>query len=239
MDSYKMTHINYKDLKERMSQILKGFWKVQSIHKLPSQPRIKINNKEYLLLKTIKNPKQTPSFISFCHEEKNTKKIKKCKSACESNKNIFITSNTKRKIINRNNNKNQDLSCLFNKIYGKFTYEPSIYNEFQMFYLKRNKVYKPRKFKEVIKDCIAMNEYNNYLKNIQRSKSTLSGRTINNKLKIKTDKKYCNIGLNVNNKNIMSENRNKKIEFNDEKIFSISRLNKSNKRVKNNIFPII
>ena len=240
MNVNKMTHINYKDLKERMSQILKGFWKVQSIHKLSSQPRIKINNKEYLLL-TPKSLKPTPSFISFCHEEKHTKQLSKSKSAFTptfNNKNIFITSNIKRKNNNNYSNKNQDLNFLYKKIYGKFTYEPYIYNEFQMFCMKRQKEYQPRRFKDVIKDCIAMKEYNNYLNNIQRSKSTFQCRNIN-KFKIKKEKNYFSINLNGNNKNTISEDRNKKIIFNDDKIFSISRLKKNNIEMKNDIFPVI
>ena len=37
MSNNNMTHINYKNVKERMTETNKGFWKVQLIHKLTTK----------------------------------------------------------------------------------------------------------------------------------------------------------------------------------------------------------
>ena len=62
------------------------------------------------------------------------------------------------------------MKTLYNKIYGKFNYEPFLYNELQFLYLLKEKNLRPRKFKEVVKDSIALKEYIDYVSNLQRMK---------------------------------------------------------------------
>ena len=169
-----MTHINYKNLKERMSETNKGFWKVQSIHKLNTKLKMRYNPKDYIILKAIKKPSQKiPSFISFIHEEQPPKKQKKLEKqknhSCGrlTTNNIFITNNIKKTISKEKIEKTKNL---FNKMFGKFIYEPYLYNEFQFFSLQKEKRLLPRRFKDVVKDCIALREYRNYISSLQKMK---------------------------------------------------------------------
>ena len=175
ISSYDMTHTNYKNIRERMSETNKGFWKVQSIHKLTTRLKTRYNPKDFIILKTIKKPPpKIPPFILFAHEEnpKNPKKLKNQKNnSCGTLtvQRIFITGEEKKnKDIKE---KNEKTKTLFHKVYGKFDYEPFLYNEFQFLYLQKEKRLLPRKFKDVLKDCIALREYKNYINNLKKTKN--------------------------------------------------------------------
>ena len=171
---YDMTHINYKNLRERMSETSKGFWKVQSIHKITEKLKNRYNQKDYIILKTIKKPPiKTPPFILFEHEEKNQKMKKKLENQKNNScgrltvKNFFITSEktNKKKLLEQS----EKAKILYNKIYGSFSYEPYLYNEFQFLSLQKERLL-PRKFNDVIKDCMALREYKNFINNMKKTK---------------------------------------------------------------------
>ena len=215
--NYNMTHINYKNLKERMSETSKGFWKVQSIHKLTTQLKMRYNPKDYIILKTIKKPPpKIPPFILFEHEVKKHKNLENQKNnSCGrlTVQNFFITGNEKIKEIKEKKDKEK---TLFNKLYGNFSYEPYLYNEFQFFFLKREKRLLPRRFKDVLKDCIAFREYKNYLNNLQKikdEKNMTQKELNNNESKINNKKSMtmiCRRNYNDNEiiNNIFGENKN-------------------------------
>lgn len=168
-----MTHINYKNVKERISEISKGFWKVQLIHKLTTKLNTRYNPKDFITLKTIKKPPQKlPSFISFEHNGSSKKIIKHVQknNSCPklTSKDFFITVNKKKN--DKEKIENDKIKILYNKIFGKFNYEPSLYNELQFLYLFKEKNLRPRKFKEVVKDSIELKDYIDYLSNLQRMK---------------------------------------------------------------------
>ena len=169
--NYDMTHINYKNAKERMSETSKGFWKVQTIHKLTTQLKLRYNPKDYIILKTIKKPPpKIPPFILFEHEKKKPKKLENQKNnSCQrlTVQNFFITGSEKSKEIKVKKEKEK---LLFNKIFGNFSYEPFLYSEFQFFSLKKEKRMLPRRFKDVVKDSIALREYKKYLNNLHKVK---------------------------------------------------------------------
>ena len=261
--SYDMTHINYKNVKERMSETSKGFWKVQSIHKLTTKLKMRYNPKDYIILKTIKKPPpKIPPFILFEHEEmqKKKKKLENQKnSSCGrlTVQNFFITENQKKKYNKETLDKNR---TLFNKIYGKFTYEPYLYNEFQFFCLKREKRLLPRKFKDVVKDCIALREYKNYINNLQRVRGEQNEKNINNltqneinKNEIFTNNKksmtvICKRNLSDNEilDNVFGENKNEESILSDNiKNLSSNKMKEksskssaSMKNIRNNYFLI-
>lgn len=189
--NYDMTHINYRNVKERMSETSKGFWKVQSIHKLTAKLKLRYNPKDYIILKTIKKPPpKIPPFIFFEHEKYPKKKLENQKnnSCCRLTvQNFFITSEKNKTIKETEERKNK----IFNKIYGKFIYEPYLYNEFQFFCLKREKRLLPRRFKDVVKDCMALREYKNYIKDLQKKKdkNNMTQNFIENKKEIHTNDK--------------------------------------------------
>jgi len=175
LSTYDMTHINYKNIRERMSKTNKGFWKVQSIHKLATKLKMRYNPKDYIILKTIqKSAPKIPPFILFRHEEKNAKKQKKFENQKNNScgrltvQNFFITGNEKN--IKDIKEKAEKTKILFNKVYGNFDYEPYLYNEFQFLYLQKEKRLLPRKFKDVVKDCIALREYKNYINKLKKTK---------------------------------------------------------------------
>ena len=169
-----MTHINYQNLKRRMCFANKGFWKVQSIHKLSTKLQLRYNPKYFIALKLIKRhlPK-IPPFISFQHQEKFPKKNKNLKNhkslSCENftSTNFFITNDFKN---SRKIEKEEKTKSIFNKLYGKFVYEPYLYNELQFISLEKEKRMLPRKFNEVVKDCLALSEYKKYLNNLKKMK---------------------------------------------------------------------
>ena len=170
--NYKMHFRNYKFLKHRMLEKHKGFWKAQSVHKLELKLSKKFNTKDFLMLKTIQNsPKYIPTFISF---SKN-----KDKSELEKEKLIKIRENlpqtTKHKlfITNKKQKRSENLKYkerkkhLYINLYKDFSYEPFLYNELQFIYLIGKDKTVPRKFNEVLKDCLIMDKYNNLLKNMK------------------------------------------------------------------------
>lgn len=221
-----MTHINYKNLKERMSETNKGFWKVQSIHKLNTKLKMRYNPKDFIILKGIKKPSQKiPSFISFIHEEQPLKKQKKLEKqknhSCGqlTTNNIFITDNIKKAIKKE---KIEKIKNLFNTIYGKFIYEPYLYNELQFFSLQKEKRLLPRRFKDVVKDCIALREYRKYISSLQKMKDE-KNMTENDVHNLHTnDKKSMTViyKMNLNDEimdNIFREYKNKDSILNDSK----------------------
>ena len=263
--TYDMTHINYKNVKERMSETSKGFWKVQSIHKLTTKLKMRYNPKDYIILKTIKKPPQKiPPFILFEHEEKMPKKQKKLENQKNNScgrltaQNFFITENKKDKYKKEIAEKNK---TLFNKIYGRFTYEPFLYNEFQFFCLKRDQRLLPRKFKDVVKDCIALREYKNYINSLQRVRGVQDEKKVNsitqneiNKNEIFTNNKksmtvICKRNLSDNEilDNVFGDNRNEESILSDNNIKNLSnnklkekssKSSASMKNIRNNYFLI-
>lgn len=167
-----MTHINYKAIKDRMLESTKGFWKVQSIHRLTTRLQNRYNPKDYIILKTIKKPPpKLPAFISFEHEEKCKKRnLENNKNnSCANLKvgNFFITGNERRLY---KPSKKEEIKNIFDKLFKNYTYEPFLYNDFQFFYLKKEKRLLPRKFKDVVKDSLAFREYQNYIQSLQKRK---------------------------------------------------------------------
>jgi hypothetical protein len=224
MSNNNMTHINYKNVKERMTETNKGFWKVQLIHKLTTKLSMRYNPKDFITLKTIKKPPQKlPSFISFEHSG-SSKKIKKyvqknnsCPKLTE--KDFFITVNKKK---NENEKiENEKMKTLYNKIYGKFNYEPFLYNELQFLYLLKEKNLRPRKFKEVVKDSIALKEYINYVSNLQRMKdaNNMTDSCVNNRARTIIYQKNLSSGFMNSN---YDDYKNDFSFFNDNKIKNIN-----------------
>ena len=218
-----MPATNYKILKDRMVEKNKGFWKVQSIHKLETKLSTKFNTKDYILMKYFqRTQKDIPSFISFANMSKKIgvkeKRSVKIQTNLESHKNIFLTNENKRH-INDKKNKKEIKKKLYLNLYKNFPYEPYLYNELQFIYLKGSNKLIPRKFNEVVKDCFIMDKYNKYL--------------LNKKNKISFKLSYSN-----------STNRNMKTQYilndinkvNDDQIIqTISVEGRSNKiRIKKN-----
>ena len=199
-----MPFTNYKILKERMTGINKGFWKVQSIHKLSTKLSNRFNTKDYIIMKTIqKTPNYIPPFITFFNEShqfniSQNKSIKK-KSNSKEHKNVFLT-NESIKTINESyyKTKRENKKKLFLNLYKNFPYEPYLYNELQFIYLQGNNKLTPRKFKEVVKDCFIMDKYNKFLINKKYNISNFNSnnsKNINNSgstLQINKSKNYNN-----------------------------------------------
>ena len=162
---------NYRILKGRMIEKNKGFWKVQSIHKLKLKLSSRFNTKDYLILKTIDHSsKSTPPFITFTSDNRysnlNKKRLIKIKDKLpyKYNKNFFITNeNLKREEEPKIKNKKRQIYVSF---YKNFSYEPFLYNELPFIYMKGKYKTFPRKFNEVLKDSIIMKQYNEFLKDI-------------------------------------------------------------------------
>ena len=176
---------NYKILKERMTEKNKGFWKVQSIHKLETKLSTKFNTKDYILMKYFqRTQKDIPSFISFSNISKKKgvkeKRSVKIQTNLESQRNIFLTNENKSQ-INDKKNKKEIKKKLYLSLYKNFPYEPYLYNELQFIYLKGSNKLIPRKFNEVVKDCFIMDKYNKYLLNKKNSISKLSYSNSTNK----------------------------------------------------------
>ena len=159
---------NYKIVKERMLEKNKGFWKVQSIHKLKLKLSTKYNTQDYLMLKVIQNsPKISPSFISFSNDTRYSQLFKKRlnkikgKLSKKTQHNIFITNENQKKKEDSKYKEHQ--KQLYINFYKDFSYEPYLYNELQFIYLKGKDKMIPRKFSEVLKDCFIMDKYNKAL----------------------------------------------------------------------------
>jgi hypothetical protein len=221
--SSRMPITNYKILKERMIEKNKGFWKVQSIHKLETKLSTKFNTQDYILMKYFqRTQKDIPSFISFSNINKKIgvkeKRSVKIQTNLESNRNIFLTNENKDQ-ANDKKNKKEIKKKLYLSLYKNFPYEPYLYNELQFIYLKGSNKLIPRKFNEVVKDCFIMDKYNKYLLNKKKSIYKLSYSNSTNK-NMRTQSIYNDI-------NIVND---------DKAINTISIEGRSNKlRIKRNI----
>ena len=178
-----MTHINYKAVKERMLETSKGFWKVKSIHKLASRLQARYDPNDFLILNRIKRPDpKLPSFIRLEHEVKRkNRQLENHKSFSSSNlkaPNFFITADLKKDNIEK---KKKEIKSIFDKLFGNYTYEPFLYNDCQFFYLQKEPRLLPRKFNDVIKDCLALKEYEKYINGLKRKKDeiVITGDTAN------------------------------------------------------------
>lgn len=171
---------NYRILKERMMEKNKGFWKVQSIHKLQLKLSQKFNAKDFIMLKTIQNNSDTKhSFITYSSDNKfpnlNKRRIIriKGKSNNKPDTNLFITNENKKNLEETKIKYKERKKKLYSNLYKGFSYEPYLYNDVNFIYLKGQEGTIPRKFSEVLKDCLIMDKYNNYLNkfNIERIKT--------------------------------------------------------------------
>ena len=170
-----MTHMHYNVSKTRMLESAKGFWRVKTIHTLTNRLKQGYNVKDFIILKTIKKPPpKVPSFISFEHtSNRNFRNFENQKNNSSSNlreDNFFITANQKR--LNKINlqKRKEELKVLYRKLFGQFKYEPLMYNNCQFFYLQKEQRLLPRKFKDVVKDCMAFQEYKSHIKYLQKHK---------------------------------------------------------------------
>ena len=188
----------YKLLKERMLEKNKGFWKVQSIHKLKLKLSSKFNAKDFLMLKTIQNTTKTiPQFISFSNDSRYSNLHKKQLISIKKKltpgpeHNIFLTSENQKKIedLKYKERKKQ----LYINLYKDYSYEPYLYNKIQFIYLRGRDTIIPRKFNEVLKDCFIMDKYNKLLQN-NHYKALNSNDSHNNK--------YDYINIKLTNSNI-------------------------------------
>jgi hypothetical protein len=216
-----MTHINYKNVKERMTETSKGFWKVQLIHKIKTKLSMRYNPKDFITLKTIKKPSQKlPSFISFEHSG-NSKKIKKYvqkNNSCPKlkSKDFFITVNKQKN--EKEKLENEKMKTIYSKIYGKFKYEPFLYNEIHFLFLLKEKNLRPRKFKEVVKDSINLKDYINYISNLQRmkDKNNMTDNCVNNRVRTIIYKKNLSSNNNKFIRNNYDDYKNDLSTFNDK-----------------------
>ena len=165
--------VNYKAVKDRMLESTKGFWKVQSIHRLTNRLKNRYNPRDFIILKTIKKPPQKlPSFISLEREisSKNRQLENQKNISCLNlrvNNNFFITADVRRL---EHEKKKEQVKLIFDKLFGSFTYEPFLYNDFQFLYMQKEKRLLPRKFKDVIKDCLAYREYIKHIEHLKKQK---------------------------------------------------------------------
>ena len=165
----RMPFTNYKILKERMSEKNKGFWKVQSIHKLSTKLSHRFNTKDFITMRIIqKNQRYIPPFISFSNESHkfNINKNKSPIQDSKEKKTVFITNQNQKKINETKIKAKKEIKKkLYLNLYKNFPYEPYLYNELQFIYLQGNNKLTPRKFNEVVKDCFIMGKYNQFLLN--------------------------------------------------------------------------
>ena len=181
---------NYRKFKERILEKNKGFWRVQSIHKLELKLSSRFNVKDFLMLKNIQSRSRfSPSFISFSNDNRysnlNKKRLIKLKDKLshKTENNIFITNeNQKKEEDPQYKNKKKQIYLSF---YKNFSYEPFMYNELPFIYMRGKDQTVPRKFSEVLKDCLIMDKYNKALMDINY-KTLNSNDNIekNNKFKI-------------------------------------------------------
>ena len=216
--NYKMHFRNYKFLKHRMLEKHKGFWKAQSVHKLELKLSKKFNTKDFLMLKTIQNsPKYIPTFISFS-KNKNKSELEKEK-LIKIRENLPQTTKHKLFITNEEQKRSENLKYkerkkhLYINLYKDFAYEPFLYNELQFIYLIGKDKTVPRKFNEVLKDCLIMDKYNNLLKNM----------------------KYNTLKTNDSEGTKYSFNNIKIVDSKIDNIHSIRSLNDEKRRRKRNI----
>ena len=221
--SSRMPLTRYKSLKERLAEINKGFWKVQSIHKLSTKLSNKFNTKDFIIMKTIqKTPNYIPPFITFSNESKknrlkinNSERIKLKQK--ENKNNLFLTiQNRKKRSETRIKTTKENKKKLFLNLYKNFPYEPFLYNELQFIYLQGSNKLIPRKFNEVVKDCFIMDKYNKLLKK--------SRYNILNPIKNSNSdtSKFTLISNKSKNKNNNEDKDMKDINFNE---FGIKKIN--------------
>ena len=234
-----MTHINYKNLKDRMCEMNKGFWKVQSIHKLKAKLKIKYNPKDHLMLKRIqKTNQQLPVFLSVRHEKSPNKIIIKKNFSHQKilEKDFFLTTNNKNK-INEENTKKENI--IYKKIYGKFMNRPFLLNDFQFIFLSKEKRLFPRTFKDVLKDCIALREYKKHINRLRlprvKDASSMSTSEINNNSNSNNKQSMtiiCKRYLSDNEimDNVFSESKNE-YSFKSDKNLKIVCKKKDNKEI--------
>ena len=208
-----MPHMNYKIVKDRMLESSKGFWKVKSIHTLISRLQTKYNPNDFLILNKIKRPDpKLPSFIRLEHGfNRKNRLIENQKNFSSSNlkvPNFFITSNIKKDKIQK---KKQEIKNIFDRLFRNYTYEPFLYNDCQFFYLQKEPRLLPRKFNDVIKDCLALKEYENYINSFKRKKDeiAITGETMNAHKNLSYIGKQPYNDLNIINNTINPRNRNK------------------------------
>ena len=229
-----MPFTNYKILKERMSKLSKGFWKVQSIHKLATKLSNRFNTKDFILMKSLtKSPQISPSFITLINESKlqNQNKAflsKKIQTNSKKEK-IFLTDETE--VKKRNGSYD---SKLYSNFYKHFPYEPFLYNDLNFFYLQGNAKYTPRKFNDVVRDCYIMNQYAQYIKYMkqhQNSSNVTNTNTNNSNTNTNTNYGYKTYS---NFKNIFHNDKKYKTEKaqNTGKRFSLNVITNSNNTSK-------
>ena len=208
----------YKILKERILEKHKGYWKAQSIHKLKLKLSSKYSIKDYIMLKSIDtSPKYIPSFISFSNNSNRSKINKKRlikikdKLSLKPNINLFITNENQKREEDSTNKLHK--KQLYLNLYKDFSYEPYIYNELQFIYLKGKDKIAPRKFSEVLKDCLIMDKYNKLIKtmnyNTNNSHSHISidnegNKVFDNNIKITESNNFNNI-KNLKESKILGE----------------------------------
>lgn len=235
-----MTHINYKNLKDRMCEMNKGFWKVQSIHKLKAKLKIKYNPKDHIMLKRIqKTNHQMPPFLSVRHEISPNKIIIKKNFSHQKilEKDFFLTTNNKKKITEENTKKE---NIIYKKIYGKFMNRSFLFNDFQFIFLSKEKRLFPRTFKDVLKDCVALREYKKHINRLRlprvKDTSSMSTSEINNNNSNSNNKQsmtiICKRYLNDNEimDNVFSESKNE-YSFKSDKNLKIVCKKKDNEEI--------
>ena len=230
--NYKIHFIqNYKLYKERILEKHKGFWKAQSIHKLKLKLSSKYTTKDYVMLKSIDNsPKLIPSFISFSNNSRKSKlnqKIKiRDKLSLKPKINLFITNENQKKDDDTKNELHK--KQLYLNLYKDFFYEPYLYNELQFIYLRGKDRIVPRKFSEVLKDCLIMDKFNKLIKNMNRT--TLTSNYTTNSIDSEANK-----FMDSNTKLTESNYSNKIRSLNGEKTFGKRNMKNLAYKSKNNL----
>lgn len=227
---------NYRILKEIMTEKNKGFWKVQSIHKLSTKLSHRFNAKDFILMKNIqRGNKFIPPFISFSNESKKLKVMEKRSITTQtnpySNSKIFMTNGEQENInLKKINTKREIKKRLYLDLFKDFPYEPYIYNELQFIYLQGKNKFIPRKFNEVVKDCFIMDKYNKYIINKKNSAFKTNDSNIN------THRNY--ITLNLKNDDINDDKFTKTLsaegKVNNFKIQKNIRIKTINSEIKKN-----
>ncbi len=153
----------YELLKRKMNETTKGFWRVKSLCILNRNLNKKYNPKDALMKKAIERivPK-LPNYIKIrpIHILYKKKKEENLKLKQQ----IFLTGQNRNSINNKNNTDIQNKSnSTFNELFGKFPYEPFLYNEYLF---KVFPVYKKeqRTFSQCVQDSRELSE--NYKKNV-------------------------------------------------------------------------
>ncbi len=141
----------YQLLKRKMSESAKGFWRVKSLCILNKSLSKKYSPKEALMKKKIE--RSVPILPTFIQIKPIQILYKKKNQGNQTLLNpLFLTSQNK----NRIQKENEKISTTYNELFGKFPYEPFLYNEyfFKVFpYYKKNQ----RSFSECVQDSRSLN----------------------------------------------------------------------------------